>query len=68
MLIAYHQRMPHLPLPCEPVAVAPWQHLLGIPTAAPPQGSEWFQIDGMLQASSLVSCVADLHLARTGLG
>ena len=45
------------------VSLSPWDQLLAIPTAAPPQGSKWFQIDGHIQASSLVSCVADMHLA-----
>jgi hypothetical protein len=45
------------------VSLSPWQQLLGIPSSAPPQGSKWFQIDGQIQASSEVSCVADMHLA-----
>ena len=45
------------------VSLSPWQNLLGTPSSAPPQGSKWFQIDGQIQASSLVSCVADMHLA-----
>jgi len=35
---------------------------LAIPSSAPPQQSKWFQLDGMLQANSILSCASDMHL------
>jgi hypothetical protein len=35
---------------------------LALPADSPPQGSTWFQLDGYLQASAVLSCNSDLHL------
>jgi len=45
------------------ISLNPYTQLLAIPTDNPPQGSTWFQLDGMLQASGLPSCTPDMQLA-----
>jgi hypothetical protein len=44
------------------VSLDPYVQRVGFPTDSPPAQSTWFQLDGMLQASSLASCASDLHL------
>jgi hypothetical protein len=38
---------------------------LALPADSPPQGSTWFQLDGYLQASAVLSCNSDLHLVSS---
>jgi hypothetical protein len=43
----------------------PTVELLALPADSPPQGSKWFQLDGVLQASAVLSCNSDLHLVSS---
>jgi len=38
---------------------------LALPADSPPQGSTWFQLDGVLQASAVLSCNSDMHLVSS---
>jgi hypothetical protein len=38
---------------------------LALPADSPPQGSTWFQLDGYLQASAVLSCNSDMHLVSS---
>jgi hypothetical protein len=38
---------------------------LALPADNPPQGSTWFQLDGYLQASAVLSCNSDMHLVSS---
>jgi len=38
---------------------------LALPADNPPQGSTWFQLDGYLQASAVLSCTSDMHLVSS---
>ena len=47
------------------VSLSPYTQLLAVPSSSPPQLAKWFQTDGTLQASALLTCASDLHLAMS---